>query len=482
MQKRRRACIAGWLPLVCWVGLATFVVSAAEDEAAQKRVYEQPITVRGTVSDNDGAPVAEAKVYLLCTTYPVSRRLAVATTDDEGYYEFRDVGLSFARPEQNVSAQDSGSFELLAVASGHGFGWRPRKACFLKASRVSRAHEIDPPGIVFADEPIELDLQLTQSTSLTGTILDEEGKPIAGVDLQLRYCARINEEQIARNVVGSSNIYELSAMNQRFDVPAEVKVRQTDEEGGFEFTDLPPYCLFRIDLRHPGYANSDVWMATTEEAVPKLGGKTTIHSTTCELTFRRVYPVQIRIVYEDTNEPAPGVLVTASHQRTTGWETTDENGLVTLRLPTDDYNVHLLPAKGTPYLITNSTDENPLTVTNPPQEQPAVYRLQRGCNLEVSIVDAETGKGIPNVDLWINQRGQDLMVRSWKPPVSYVDRPESDEHGKMTALVKPGKQRIGAGNSKRPAGYQLDNAGQEIDCAAGETVPVTFRLQRDPQQ
>ena len=454
----------------------------------ESRVSTHPVTIEGVARNELGEPIAEAKVYLLSTLYEGSRRVAETTTDVNGHYAFRGTQLPVARPERNAGETSDGSFEVLGVAEGYAFAWRPRKT-FIVAPRPERDSQepgSDSPQRFWLNDPIELDLKFLAAATIGGRIMDEQGRPVVGAKVELRLCERIHDE-IARGVVSSPDIYQLTALNQPEDVPAAVKIRKTDSEGKFEFTGMPAECLFRFDVRHPEYARMDVWAATTSSQLPKLAGRIPILTGALQLTFQAVREAKARVIFEDTGEPAPGVYVGAIRDEVSASRTSNEQGEVAFRLPQGDYSIELLPVTGTPYLVTNPDEK--LTIGAEPDSKPAVFKLRRACVLDVTIVDADTGLPIPDVDLWIDGRqnpdefGTDVVrsdfhFRSWHPPVAEVERPVSDKHGKLRALVEPGLRRLGTVDNKRPAGYTPDLWGQLLDCEAGATLMVEFKLRK----
>ena len=139
------------------------------------------------------------------------------------------------------------------------------------------------------------------------------------------------------------------------------------------------------------------------------------------------------------------------------------------------------PARGTPYLVT----EGELVVgTNPPAE-PVVDTLRPAGIVEVTVVDAETGAGIPDVDVWQQTdpdgRRERLVFRSWEVAtrIAWRESPRTDAHGKLRALVEPGKHRIGVGLESYPRSHEVvETGGQEVECRPGETVQLKFTMRK----
>ena len=92
------------------------------------------------------------------------------------------------------------------------------------------------------------------------------------------------------------------------------------------------------------------------------------------MVFTKPLELPIKLVYGDTGEPAPKVSVSGVGAFASASETTDEQGRVTLRLPPGRYRMEYLPAKGTPYLVTN--DE--LVVGAKPAVEPVTAKLRAG--------------------------------------------------------------------------------------------------------
>ena len=89
--------------------------------------------------------------------------------------------------------------------------------------------------------------------------------------------------------------------------------------------------------------------------------------------------------------------------------------------------------------------------------EPVVMSLRPASIIEITVVDAETGAGIPDVDVWQQAepdgRRERLVFRSWEVAtrIAWRESPRTDAHGKLRALVEPGKHRIGVGLESYPS-------------------------------
>jgi hypothetical protein len=163
-------------------------------------------------------------------------------------------------------------------------------------------------------------------------------------------------------------------------------------------------------------------------------------------------------------------------------QTTDDHGRVTLRIPPGTYRAQYLPARGTPYLVT----EGELVVGAKPPAEPVVATLRPAGIIEVTVVDAETGAGIPDVHLWRHTdptgRREVLYFRSWEVAtrIAWVEKPRTDARGKLRALVEPGKHSIGVGFQSYPLRSHevVESGGQQVECRPGETVRLKFTMRK----
>lgn len=453
--------------------------------------YIHRITIHGTATDHKGKPVSGAEVHLL--DLEKYRPVAKAMTDADGKYVFKETPMTIIRAEPNTGMVDSTRFEIVALADGHGIACRPRKTFYAvneaEDGNTYMGKVNDEPRAFYADQDIELDLKFSESKSVRGRVLDEQGKPIANAGVTMRFCQRIHDK-IADGTVGSATTVEIESMNNRDLLPGSVKYRATDADGRFQFNDMPEGCFFWFSVRHGNYASTRGWAATTETPLPKLGGKTEIHIGEVRVVLQSKQPVTFVVLHGDTLQPAAGCFVNP-HGGGTG--TTDQDGRVTMSIPSkDNYDVTLLPAVDTPYLRTTTRKafsfSKELAAAKNGQEIAIALSLDPAAVVDVMIVDAETGEPLPDADLWLDSREDptpkqdasrsELMFRGWDPPIARVLRPVSDKDGKLRVLLPPGRQRIGVGYQRWLKGYKSDHVGQLIDCTIGEPTTVIFRMKK----
>lgn len=445
---------------------------------AAPQLLTHPISLAGRALGPDGRPIAGANIYI-ASCYADWKRLAETETDDEGRYAFRDVPLPIEKANTN-QGRDVGAFEVFGQAKGLGFAWRPKKWYYLERRDADALRDKtgDLPDQFAAGDEISLDLKFSPAASLVGRVVDEKGAPITGTTLAIRYCE-------PSGVTPGHMLFGFSALNQREDVPLEMKFRTTDAEGRFAFADLPQDCLFRIDVRPPGFPSRWVYAATSDEPQPDYQ-KSPVLTGQLELKFITPLEVPIQVAYGDTGEPAPKVLVQGGNAAASSHLTSDAEGRTVLRLPPGEYRLSLLPARGTPYLV---TDEN-LVVGERAPAAPHVARLRPAGVIEIRVEDQETGEGLPDVDLWREvpapggangPPSRDLLsFRSWEVEtrIAHVERPRTDANGRMRALVEPGKHTIGVGLAAYPREYEFTALGVKVECQAGETVEVTFKVRK----
>jgi len=458
--------------------------------APEKENYTFPISLSGRAADLDGKPIPGAKVYI-ASILPDCKRLAETTTDEHGRYEFRNVPVLIARARTN-SGRDSGAFQVFGQTAGYGFAWRPHKWFYPQPNFDTVVHgkDADLPVEYQVGDKIVLDLKFPSPATLRGRVVDDRGQPIAGTRLEIRDCDPIPADGYPNEQSFNSHTFERSfdALNEPAVVPPAIKVRQTNADGRFEFTGLPPDCRFSIDVRPPGFSTRSISAATSDQRRRGLQGLPILVGD-IQLTFVRPRDVPVLVLYGDSRKPAPNVFVDGSQKEASSWQTSGNDGRATLRLPPGEFKLSLLPATGSPYLMTDGTFQVP---ESPPKE-PIVVLLRPAAVVEVRVVDADTGQGVADVDLWSEKtfrRSPDSppeyyrevhSFRSWEVGTHLVhsEQPRTNADGVLRALFEPGKHRIGVGKQSFPKGYEVvERDGTEFDGKVGEPARLTFHLRK----
>ena len=171
---------------------------SGEEEAASPPFddsHRETITVTGRATDPSGRPVAGATVYVIDCQSPVAVTtplLTTVTTGPDGRFIARDVELPVWKPEPGpVPAPEEGRFQVAATAPGFGFTWHPI-ACFRPGDRPRAAARTTPPAnepeAFYRGEPIAIDLSFGPPASVRGKVVDDRGRPLADVKVQVGVC------------------------------------------------------------------------------------------------------------------------------------------------------------------------------------------------------------------------------------------------------------------------------------------------------
>ena len=452
--------------------------------------YTVPINVTGLALDTNGEPIPGATIYLSSQReHGKKKPIGKTNTDDQGRYTFKNFNLPIKRSGAK-SGRDNGSFILYGTAKGHGFTWSPRKS-FLPNGKPNSANQADanrnPPSAYDGEDKIELNLKFHETSTIRGTVVSGDGVPIANTKLALWDVEEIPEGGyrpgrfgVMNSVInskGNSGWFELLNAN----VPREIWICHTDNEGQFVFTDVPKNRRFRVKVRPPKLPNRIVWISTKTGMKEHYDGYRLYDvSKEIRLKFRATVEVPIRVVYSDTGKPAPDVYVGGSSKLASTFKTTDKDGRVSLALPPGEFTLSILPAYGTPYL----EDRSNFTVDSKSPSITLDAKLPAAGQVKILVVDKDTGKGIEDVDLWreTTRQGRELhYTTSYEVATRIVhrDRERTDKNGIINAIFSPGKHRIGVALKSFPEDYRpVEKNGIEIECEAGKKDKVVFHLER----
>jgi hypothetical protein len=99
------------------------------------------------------------------------------------------------------------------------------------------------------------------------------------------------------------------------------------------------------------------------------------------------------------------------------------------------------------------------------------------------VLDADTGKGVPGSSFWCEMDSPKGGRTGVQANTTYVLDPKTNDKGELRAVVFPGKRHYGIGWNPLPDLYRaVDSAdsspGRLLDCIAGETLSVEFKVRK----
>ena len=311
-----------------------------------------------------------------------------------------------------------------------------------------------------------------------------------------------------------------------------MKVRTTDALGRFEFQGLPVNCRFRINVSAKGFPQKWVLAATADQSprhylrgAGRDGGR-------LKITMAIPLDIPIRMIFADTKKPAAKVAVQAMGMNVSVLQSSNDQGLATLRLPPGKYRMSNWPARGMPYFVT----EGGVDRGREAAREPLVFRFGRPRSSGHRRW-ARRPAGPGRVDLAAARLGwrrdgrrsrespHAFLGRALRPPplptsppptshpstvdpppptppphtpstpphltplplpppphpsatrIAWQDSPRTDAQGKLRAFVEPGLTRFGIGHQASPPWYAPDVPdGPGVECRAGETTTIKFTM------
>lgn len=216
---------------IAWVGWQSGKLLAATNpaslslpviEAIQKgdAATEEMVEVTGTVVDPTGRPLGNVEVRVAKINEPW-KPLKIhpwTTTDEAGRFRGK-------LPAQICV--------LVAQQPGFGLDYSMRRADQLK-------------------EPVHL--QLREEMPITGKVMDEQQRPVAGAKVRLRFISRWNVEQFEKHLKQmetTGNQHWMKDMTSLFIDSADLFSTTTDAQGQFRLLGLPAGSLSQLTISHP---------------------------------------------------------------------------------------------------------------------------------------------------------------------------------------------------------------------------------------
>jgi beta-lactamase regulating signal transducer with metallopeptidase domain/protocatechuate 3,4-dioxygenase beta subunit len=433
-----------------------------------------PITVTGKATDSAGRPIAGATIYLVSTN-GINAPLGITTTDLTGAYTFRDAPLPLRRTGSDSPAQ--GTFQVFGSADGRGFAWHGMRFYHPEPRPANRRVPGEDHSL-FQGEPLVMDLAFPAGATLRGRMVDEAGKPVAGVRISLVHGDYLDTQGRETH----HNFREFWCIRQ---APESMTTTRTDDDGRFRLEGLPKEVGFRVYVIHPDFAVINLHAATTDRPTdafdyPRASlvrgtPRPPVSTGDLDLTLKATRQIATRVVYADTGKAAPNVFLGVGGGGNLAQGVSDPEGKFFMRLPPGEYSGHAYPRdKGVAYVRTRTT----FTVNAEPAEQSLEVRLELGCVLILEAVDAETGRGIPGVGFMAQMDDPPNGRTSVQSTTWTVDNPRTDADGRLRAVVYPGEREYSMGNFPIPAPYRQEFQKQRASLPAGKTVVVRFELHK----
>lgn len=428
-----------------------------------------PVSAKGFVVGATGNPIAGATVYLRewsllrysRNLYDPHPRDLLATTksNERGEFEFKNVeSNAFGRDDS-----DSAPWDILAVAPGSG----------LAGQHLKSANDTD-----------KIQISLPAEKAVSGQVLDEQGKPIAGAAVSVTSIADLDADATGEYTLPGIVYLGFSELAPR---------TRTDAEGRFRLAAVPADRRLGLEFSHDEFLSEHVSAAATVLPIPTVMTRTFVDGKTgrkplevktgdLAITLKPGRRVFGQVVFADTRQPAEGAKIMLFRQSRPWSAIADGAGRFVLNNIPDagSYSLSATLPDGSEYLNRSL----PIEIADDQRRLDVEVALPRGQVVEGFVVDEETEKGIVGVTVSNTAIGESNPDPGKDRLFSSIVT--TDANGRFRMLAKAGKRTI---NIKGPvAGYDLPDRitalrdpkrriEQEIEVVAGRPTPeVRFRV------
>jgi protocatechuate 3,4-dioxygenase beta subunit len=410
-------------------------LAVAQPELETKSVK---LTVAGRVVDARGNPVAAARVVLRDwpdLRYGANPRqqlasdiLAETKTDIEGRFRFENVPAATIVRYSFAPAP----WDLIAFANGHGLAF-----AHLGQTEAERA---------------DVTLTLPPAKAIDGRLTDGSGSPIANCKVEVQAIAPpLSEESYSLNDPNHLSLFR----------SAIAPTTKTGADGRFEIAGMPAGQRVTLVLTEPRFAREYIYVATTDEPAPPVTSYVVnadgtqkretrpVHNSGFTLALKPGGQVRGRVVYADTGAPAQRMNVTSGPS---DFQLTDTDGRFTFTsIAQSKVDVQVWPEGE--YLNARQSIE----FTPEKREHELTIPLPRGIAVRGTVVDSDTGAGVPKVNVqYVPAGAKSEDFNEWSPARDSVTG--ADGRFELFAPPGPGTVRLGA-----------------MDVHATHNVPVYYR-------
>ena len=398
--------------------------------AATSVSSEEPkkITYTGKVVDEQGRPIADAKVSLHQVTYG-------------GEATPFDVKLL-----QEATTKADGAFSFALVAETEGY----RQAIILAEKQ----------GLAIGWDNWEMrqdkqkDIKLGQQKQLSGLVVDEAGSPIQDAEVSISFAMAgegDNQRDLARHFA-----------------PNLLTVK-TDASSRFTFDNLPADATFELGVKKAGRAT-----ISTFKSAGYQGGK--LQFVTGQTDIKLIVPIEAKIegtvVEKTSGKPVAGVrLMVLDQQRGVPFDlrivVSKEDGTFSIdSLTGGKHAVQIVPqAEGTADWVAQQVE-----VTTEAGKTTAGLKIEvgKGGLLEVVVTEVDSKKPVEKAS---------VSVRDQQNQNSWFSA-SSDKDGVARMRLTPGEYQIG-GVYKQ--GYTSDRRQESVTIEDGATKRVEWLLAGQPK-
>ena len=373
---------------------------------------QQAVRIAGTYVDSEKRPIADVEVSLYGgTSYVSLSLLETRRTDAAGKFSFSELHLDAPAIDEHVRG-----FLIVAKAKG--------KARTCDSVNIAR----------IPDDIGRLELTMHDAATITGRVVDANGKPIAGVKL----------------------------LNDPAWYPpdcAPVCLATTNADGFFEVSEADAQGG-ALEAVHPDFTHKT-------EVYPENPDK-------IDFTLEPASFIEGRVIDAVTGKPAAETLVMADRNGYVGFAGTDKEGRYRLSVSAGKYNIKAVQKGRTVHAIESFDIKTSETRTAPD------LRLIEGGFIEGRVIDVATGQPLKRVP------GDSVRLEVYGPASpsckTHFESPEWHD-GVFRFRVAPGRNNVavidGMGDWEILKDSSFDEKGRmPIEVVEGQTTRVDFKVSR----